>query len=93
MTDFTQMYVFFIITSLAVVVVTLLVSLALYYVVRILRTVDRLSTAALDEATLLREDIAELRTNVRTEGMKVKSFVKFGRKFVERFFEGTPIKK
>ncbi len=93
MNDFEQMHVFFIITSIAVVAVTLLASLALYYVVKILRTVDRLSEATFEEAQLLRADIAELRANVRVEGVKLKSFAKFGKKFAERFMEGKPIKK
>lgn len=93
MSDFTQMHVFFIITTVAVVIVTVLVAAALYYIVRILRTVDKFSQTALDEAILMRGDIAELRQSVRAEGMKWKSFSKFGRQFAERFMGGKDIKK
>lgn len=85
MGDFAQMHVFFVVTTIAVVLVALLVCIALYFVVRILRTVDRFSEEALDEAKLMRGDIAELRGSVKREGAKLKHFAKFGKKFAARF--------
>jgi hypothetical protein len=85
MDDFTQMHVFFFVTTIAVVVLAVLVSLALYYVVRILRTIHRFSEAALEEGELIREDIADLRNSVRKEGVKLKTLAKFGKGFAKRF--------
>lgn len=93
MSDFAQMHVFFIVTTGAVVIVTLLLALVLYYIVRILRTVDAFSRMALDEAAEVREDIADLRASVRAEGMKWRSLAKFFRSFIERFMGGKDIKK
>lgn len=93
MNDFFYMHVFFIVTTGSVVLVTLLLALALYYIVRILRTVDAFSQLALHEAAQVREDIADLRASVRAEGMKWRSLSKFFRSFVERFVGGKDIKK
>jgi hypothetical protein len=92
MGDFAQMHIFFAVTTGAVVVVALLVAAALYYLVSILRTIDRLSKAALEEGELIREDIADLRLSVRHEGAKLKAFTKFGKKFAERFTPGDDSK-
>lgn len=84
MDSFLQMNVFFFVTTIAVVVFAILISWGLYYLVRILRNVDRLSEAAADESALLRADIADLRTNVRAEGAKLKHLTDFGKKFAGR---------
>lgn len=84
MDNFLQMNIFFFVTTITVVVLALLAAFALYYLVRILRNVDKLSEAAADESTLLRADIADLRHNVRTEGAKIKHFAEFGKKFAGR---------
>ncbi len=84
MDSFLQMHVFFLVTTSAVIVLAVLVAIALYYFVRILRNVDRLSEAAAEESDLLRADIADLRNNVRSEGAKLKHFAEFGKKFAGR---------
>lgn len=84
MEPFFQMHVFFFVTTIAVIVLAILVAWGLIYLVRILRNVDKLSEAAAEESTLLRADIAELRSNVRKEGSKLKHFTDFGKKFAGR---------
>jgi len=69
--------IFFFITSIAVVILTMLLGVAIAYLIRILRNVDDISTKAKDEAGLIKEDIAELRQNIKTEGAKVKHFTNF----------------
>ncbi len=69
--------IFFFITSIAVVILTILLGILITYLIRILRNVDDISEKAKDEAGLIKEDIAELRQNVKTEGAKVKHFVNF----------------
>ena len=69
--------IFFFITSIAVVIITILLGVLATYLIRILRNVDDISAKAKDEAGLIKEDIAELRENVKTEGAKVKHLVKF----------------
>lgn len=84
MDSFLQMHVFFFITTIAVIVLAMLAGFGLYYVVRILRNVDKLTQAAVDESELIRADIADLRSNVRKEGAKIKHFTEFGKKFANR---------
>jgi hypothetical protein len=55
--------IFFFVTTVAVVAVTICLVYAGYYLIRILRNV--------------REDLGDLRTNIREEGMKVKHFTGF----------------
>lgn len=69
--------IFFFITSIAVVILTILLGILITYLIRILRNVDNISEKAKDEAGLIKEDIAELRENIKTEGAKVKHFVNF----------------
>ncbi len=54
------------------------------YLIRILRNVNDISKTAKDEAELIKEDVADLRQNIRDEGIKVKSFVSFFKKIKGR---------
>ena len=75
---------FFFITSIATVILTILIGIAAAYLIRILRNVDDISKKAKDEAELIKEDVADLRQNIRDEGIKVKSFVNFFNKLKGR---------
>ena len=87
MNDFAMMHVFFVITTIGVVAFTALACVAAWYVIRILRTVDSFSKAALDEAQMLRADIGDLRATVRAEGFKFKHLARFVKKQAGRFAE------
>jgi len=76
--------IFFFITSIATVILTILIGIAAAYLIRILRNVDDISKKAKDEAELIKEDVADLRQNIRDEGIKVKSFVNFFNKLKGR---------
>lgn len=76
--------IFFFITSIAVVILTILIGIAAAYLIRILRNVDDISAKAKEEAALIKEDVADLRQNIRDEGIKVKSFVNFFNKLKGR---------
>ena len=69
--------IFFFITSIAVVIMTILLGILTTYLIRIMQNVDDISAKAKDEAGLIKEDIAELRESVKTEGAKVKHIVSF----------------
>ena len=73
--------IFFFITSVAVVAVTICVIYAMYHLIRILRNVDEISGDMREEGELIREDISDLRENVRAEGLKVKHISEFIGKF------------
>ena len=77
MNDFLKMDIFFVITTGVVLLVGSLSLIALYYVVRILRSVDHLAQNVSEESDDLRTDIRDLRTRVREEGMKMQHLVDF----------------
>jgi len=69
--------IFFFVTTVAVVAVTICLVYAGYYLIRILRNVEEISEEVKSESQLVREDIHDLRSNIREEGMKVKHFTNF----------------
>ena len=77
MNDFLKMDIFFVVTTVAVVVITILLGIVLIRVLRILKNVEDISLMVEEEGQRLREDIAEVRKNVHDEGLKVKHFLEF----------------
>jgi hypothetical protein len=69
--------IFFFVTTVAVIAVTICLVYAGYYLIRILRNVEEISEEVKAESQLVREDIGDLRDNIREEGMKVKHFTNF----------------
>ena len=76
--------IFFFISSIAAVILTILIGIIAAYLIRILRNVDDISNKAKDEVDLIKDDVADLRQNIREEGIKVKSFVSFFNKLKGR---------
>ena len=72
-----QTNIFFFITAVAVVVVGVALTVALVYVVRILRDVQHISEIIRKESDTFRDDVAVLRASVKEEGMKFKHFLTF----------------
>ena len=85
MSDFAKMDVFFIVTTVAVVAVAVLLCIALYRVLNILRNVEHLSKIVSDEGDLMRDDIAEMRMAIKREGFMLTHLVSFARKRAESF--------
>lgn len=77
MDDFFKMDVFFIVTTAVVFIAGIILMVALYYLVRVLRSADRLMRNVAEESDNIREDISLLRAKIRDEGMKWKHFVDF----------------
>lgn len=84
MADFLKMDIFFFTTTAVVFVLALFLITALYYVIRILKSVDHVAHNVSDESDNLRDDVAVLREKIRTEGMKIKHFVDFFMNFAEK---------
>ncbi|MDB5237909.1 MAG: hypothetical protein JWM46_179 [Candidatus Kaiserbacteria bacterium] len=85
MNDFLKMDVFFLVSTLAVIVIAGLLAFALVRVLRILRRVEEISETVSDEAVLVRADVAEMRANVKQEGFKMLHLARFARKTASRF--------
>ena len=85
MDDFFKMDVFFIVSTIAVVIVTALIAFILVSVLRILRHVEDLSATVSEEAKLVRADVADLRASVRSEGLKARHIGRFAKIFTSLF--------
>ncbi len=77
MNEFLKMDIFFAITTFVVAFWGIIGIIALYYIIRILKNIDRLSQLAVEEADELRDDIADIRSHIRDEGIRFKSVVDF----------------
>lgn len=67
--------IFFFVTTIAVIVVAMALAIALVYLVRILNDVKRIAEQVREETVLFREDIRDLRGQVRNEGFKLRGFL------------------
>lgn len=80
MSDFAKMDIFFVVSTIAVIGLALMLGMALYYIVRILRNVEHVSEIVSDEGDLMREDIAQMRASIKREGFKISHLASFARK-------------
>lgn len=84
MTEFTEMHIFFAVTTAIVVVVGALIGIILVRVMRILGHVERITKMAADEGALVRDDIMELRHRLKEEALKFSGLVDFFRGRLEK---------
>ena len=77
MTDFLKMDVFFAVTTSVVVLGGVFLLVALFYLVRILRSADYVLRNVRDESDDIRGDMQILRKKVRDEGVKIRHFMDF----------------
>lgn len=75
MNDFLKMDIFFVVTTVAVLVISILLIFALFRVLRILKNVEDISMLVEEEGQKLREDIAHVRESVMEEGVRMKHFI------------------
>ena len=88
MQEFIKADIFFFITAIAVVLVTLGLMIALFYIIRILHNIRDVTERVDEGSKVLAEDLSELRGTIKREGFvwgHVFSFLKkqsglFGRK-------------
>lgn len=84
MSDFLKMDIFFFTTTAVVLVLAIFLIVALYYVIKILRSVDHVAHNVSEESDNLRSDFVVLRQKIRDEGMKIKHFADFFMNFAGR---------
>lgn len=77
MDAFFQMDIFFIVTTAVVLVVGTLIAAALFYLVRLLKTLERIAREVEWEARALIGDIDDVRAKVRSEGLKAAHLASF----------------
>lgn len=83
--------IFFFISTIAVVLVSIGAIVALFYVIRILRDVREVSDKVKEESGEIMGDLKKLRANLRDEGVKWKHVVGLARTFFVR--KGTKAKR
>ncbi len=77
MDEFLKMDIFFVVTTVFVAIMTILLSLVLIRVLRILKNIEDISVLVEAEGHKLREDIAEIRAKVKEEGLRAKHMLDF----------------
>ena len=73
MNDFLKMDIFFVVTTILVLVVGVVMFLIALRIWHILGSIERIAKIAETESELIREDIAILRADIRREGFKISS--------------------
>ncbi len=75
--------IFFFITSIAVGILTILLTIAIVYIVKIIRDVKYISSKAKIQADNISEDLNRIRENLKTQSSTAKSLFNFISKFVK----------
>jgi hypothetical protein len=86
MTEFAKMDVFFLVTTVIVILLAAVIGLILYRIWRILGHVERISQLASDEAALVRNDVAQLREHISQSGLQFLLFKKTLMSVVAKYF-------
>jgi hypothetical protein len=69
--------IFFVVTTFAVIFVSLALLVALVYIIRILKDMKILSRKARDEGEKILEDVAEFREDAKVKGASLSKFFAF----------------
>lgn len=77
MSDFLKMDIFFAVTTVAVIVVSFVLTLVLIRVLSILRKIDDVTALVREEGEQLREDIANVREQVQEGGLRIGHLLGF----------------
>jgi len=85
--------IFFFISTIALILITIGISIAFVYVIRILKNVDDVSNKIKSESKEIVEDIKKLRLTLKEEGVKWKNIVDLIRGFFIRKGESIKRKK
>jgi hypothetical protein len=71
--------IFFFVTTIAVVVVGLVFTIALIYFIKILGDIKEVTGQVREETVLFREDLGNLRSDIRREGFRLERLLSFFR--------------
>ena len=85
MTDFAQMHIFFLVTTVTVAILGVLLALICFRVYQILSDVEHISRNMSEESALIRGDIADARHHIRTQGFHMKCLTTLFRSTLGRF--------
>ncbi|HMR54969.1 MAG TPA: hypothetical protein PKD34_00035 [Candidatus Doudnabacteria bacterium] len=77
METITLVDLFFIITGIAIIFVTAFLVIALIYFIMFMRALKMVADQATRGVKLVTEDLSEFSKNIKSEGFKIGSFIKF----------------
>jgi hypothetical protein len=84
MDDFFKQDVFFFVTTIAVVVLTILVSILCIRLIRISKKIDYITDKAREQTDLISDDLSKLREDIHSKGLKIKHFLEFWKRLKKR---------
>jgi hypothetical protein len=84
MNEFLKMDIFFFVATLGVIVLTFLAAYVLWRFARILRHIEHISEQVAMESDLVRQDLAEMRGDIRAGKSRLKSLFGFLKKRTSR---------
>lgn len=88
MSDILKMDIFFVVATIAVIALTVFACIALFYLVRILRILERISLSVEEETAALKEDLQEARVAAKTQGKKLLALARAFHRSVKRLLSG-----
>ena len=80
MTEFMKADIFFFITTIAVVILTVAAVVFMVYLIGVMRNVRDISELVKVQSKEISDDIGELRANIKREGIRLKHFADFMKK-------------
>lgn len=69
--------IFFFVTTVAVVVVAAAFTIALFYLIGVLRQIHDIAGEVKEEARLVRQDVGDARMKIKAEGFRLKHVLDF----------------
>jgi hypothetical protein len=93
MNDILHANIFFFISSVATVLIAVLVGVILFYAARIMRDVSEIVAKVNKASTDIESDFQNLRREIKNEGVKVRSILDIGLNFVLSRLQKRPARK
>ncbi len=84
MSEFLKMDSFFVISTIGFVVLAILLGVVLFYVIQLLRTMNRVADTVEEEAAALKGDLDEARASIKRGGSGLLSLLGFAGKTGKR---------
>lgn len=84
MADFIEMHVFFAVTTLVVIIIGALLAMGLWRLNRILKEAEHIAKIAAMESDLIRQDIEDLRKDLKEGKGRLKSILGFIKRLTAR---------
>ena len=75
---------FFTLTAIAVTIITILLAIIAVYIISVFRTVRRIVRTAEFASNVIKEDLGDLRDNIKQKGFSVLAFIDFFKTLARR---------